>query len=474
MKVLLIQPRCSAELSELAFMHEPLALEYLGGGLKLEGHEVVIIDARIDPDIEGALERFHPQVVGITGYTNQVPIVKAMASRLKAMAPDVFIVVGGHHATVRPNDFNETFIDLVVIGEGCGAMREIMGRLAQGGNFADVKGLGIPGTEMRFTDKRVHPELDSLPFPDRTLTEQYRSQYFNEWLKPLASIRTSLGCTSRCNFCALWAITDGKYLRRSPESVVEELKTIRETNVFFCDDESMCDVRRMERLGDLIRAAGIGKKFFLYARGDTIVGHPELFRQWRDIGLTQVFVGMESFEDRRLEELNKGITTVQQAQAVKILDELGILLYANFVVDPAFDRDDFQELIRYVRTLDLKYASFSVLTPLPGTALYNEREAELLTKRHDMFDFMHTVLPTTLPLKDFYAELARLYGKALPFRHTLGLLRKYGGRRALRLLMKYPHLLAKIKEQYKDYGEDEPGMKRLIPIAGADKVKKKK
>ena len=455
MKVLLIQPRCSAEFTEEVFMHEPLALEYLGAGLKLDGHEVAVIDARIDSDIEGVFERFNPQVVGITGYTNQAPIVKDIAARLKAINPNVVIVVGGHHATVRPEDFNEASIDLIVIGEGVEAIREIVERLKHGRNFDDILGLGIPGAKMCFTEKRVHPELDSLPFPDRTLTEKYRNNYFNEWLKPLASIRTSLGCTSRCNFCALWAITDGKYLRRSPESVVEELKTIRETKVFFCDDESMCDVHRIKLLGDLIREAGIHKKFFLYARVDTIVRHPELFRQWRDIGLTQVFVGMESFSDRRLEDLNKGITTKQQAQAVEILDELGILLYANFIVDPAFSREDFRELVRYVRMLNLKYASFSVLTPLPGTALYNERESELLTKRHEMFDFMHTVLPTTLPLKEFYAELAWLYGNALPVRHTIGILRKYGGMRALKLLMKYPYFLAKIKKGYMDHGRDK-------------------
>ncbi len=155
---------------------------------------------------------------------------------------------------------------------------------------------------------------------------------------------------------------------------------------------------------------------------------------------------MESFSDRRLEGLNKGITTEQQAQAVKILDELGILLYANFIVDPAFSREDFRELVRYVRMLNLKYASFSVLTPLPGTALYNERESELLTKRHEMFDFMHTVLPTTLPLKEFYAELAWLFGNALPVRHTFGILRKYGVMRALKLLIKYPYYPCKTQK----------------------------
>jgi radical SAM superfamily enzyme YgiQ (UPF0313 family) len=467
MKVFLIQPRCNAEFTEDVFMHEPLALEYLGAGLKQDGHEVAVFDARIDSDIVEALKQFKPRVAGITSYTNQVPIVKDIASRLKAINPGIFIVVGGHHATVRPEDFNELFIDLVVIGEGVGAIREIVARMERGRNFEDIKGLGIPGAEMRFTAKRLHPELDALPFPDRTLTEKYRNNYFNEWLKPLASIRTSLGCTSHCNFCALWAITDGTYLRRSPESVVEELRTIRETNVFFCDDESMCDIIRMKRLGDLIREAGIQKKFFLYARADTIVRHPELFRQWRDIGLTQVFVGMESFSDRHLESLNKGITTEQQTRATKILDELGVLLYANFIVDPAFNREDFRELVRYVRRLNLKYASFSVLTPLPGTALYEERESELLTKRPELFDFMHTVLPTTLQLKEFYAELAWLYGNALPFRHRLGMLRKYGGMRALKLLMKYPSAIAKIKKGYMDYVE---GKKMKKGIASTNYV----
>jgi len=432
-------------------MHEPLALEYLGAGLKLDGHEVAVLDARIDPDIERAFREFNPDMVGITAYTNQVPSVKAIAARLKAIRPDVFIVVGGHHATVMPDDFNETFINLVVIGEGVSAIREIAEQFERKGDYGSIKGLGIPGPAMRFTERRIHPDLDSLPLPDRSLTERYRKDYFNEWLTPLASIRTSLGCTSRCSFCALWAVTGGKYLRRSPESVIEELKTIGESNIFFCDDESMCDINRMKRIGELISHAGIKKNFFLYARVDTIVRHPELFRQWRDIGLSQVFVGMEGFSDRFLESLNKGITTKQQEQAVNILEELNILMYANFVVDPAFTREDFRELARYVRYLDLKYASFSVLTPLPGTALYREREAQLITRQHDMFDFIHTVLPTTLPLEEFYAEFAGLFGNALPVRYRFGNLRRYGWKRGMRLFMKTAGMLEQIRNVHMDY-----------------------
>jgi hopanoid C-3 methylase len=183
------------------------------------------------------------------------------------------------------------------------------------------------------------------------LTARYRKRYFSEWFKPLASVRTSLGCTARCNFCALWSITGGKYLRRDLAAVVEMLKTIAEPNVFFCDDESMCDARRMDRLADLIREAGIRKNYFLYGRADTIVRHPELFAKWAGIGLAQVFVGMEDYSDQRLAAMNKGITSDQQAWAAKILDELGIMVYASYMVDPAYTREDFRGLPAYVRKM---------------------------------------------------------------------------------------------------------------------------
>lgn len=304
MKILLVQPPSSDPLTDRIFLFEPLGLEYLGAGLKLDGHVAEILDARLTPDIDSACRRFQPQVVGLTGYTSQLNIVKAIAGRLKAAFPEVWIVVGGHHATVRPEDFNTPGIDAVVIGEGVFALREILGAIAAGRGFETIAGVAVPHPEgMHFGPPRGYASLDELPFPDRSLTAAHRRNYFSEWFKPLASVRTSLGCTARCNFCALWSITGGKYLRRSPESVVEELRSVAEPNVFFCDDESMLDTRRMDRLADLIAAAGIKKNYFLYGRVDTIVKHPELFAKWAKIGLTQVFVGMEDYSDARLQAM---------------------------------------------------------------------------------------------------------------------------------------------------------------------------
>ncbi|HEX8988385.1 MAG TPA: radical SAM protein [Rhodocyclaceae bacterium] len=452
MKVLLLQPPSSDPLSDRVFLFEPLALEYLGAGLKLDGHEVEVVDARLAPDIDGACRRFAPQVIGITGFTSQLNIVKDLALRLKALLPGVIVVVGGHHATVRPADFDVPGIDAVVIGEGVFALREILQAIAAGQDLAAIAGVAVPDPRgMRFGAPRRYTELDRLPLPDRSLTAAHRREYFSEWFKPLASVRTSLGCTARCNFCALWSITGGKYLRRSPESVVEELKTVAEPNVFFCDDESMCDVRRMDRLADLIAAAGIRKKYFLYGRVDTIARHPALFAKWAKIGLAQVFVGMEDYSDARLAAMDKGITPAQQAQAVRILDDLGIMMYASYMVDPAYTREDFAALLAYVRRMKHKYATFTVLTPLPGTRLFADRQGELLSDKPELFDMLHPLLPMKLPLRAFYAEYARLWTRAVPFHRAVATLARFGPHGVLPRLRLLGDFLRRLRSAHLDY-----------------------
>ncbi len=449
MKVMLIQPPSSTEYMDNVYMYEPLGLEYLGAGLKEDGHEVLLLDARLEPDYKQVFASYQPDIVGLTGFTNHLNIVRNIAAQFKNVNPAAYIVVGGHHATVKPEDYNTQDIDLVVLGEGVFTLREVLEARQKGLPLENIPGLAIPGKEMKFTPKRPYTDLDALPFPDRSLTASYRKEYFSDWMKPIASIRTSLGCFGRCNFCALWSITDGKYLQRKPEKIVEELKTIPEEIVFFCDDESMCDTRRMDQLADLIQAAGIKKKYFLYGRVDTIVKHPELFAKWKKIGLIQVFVGFESFSDEKLQSLNKNITIAQQEQAVKILNDLNIDIYASFVVEPSFTHLDFEQLITYVRKLKISYPALSILTPLPGTALYEQTKDRLLTNDPKFFDFMHTVLPTTLPLKEFYSEYAQALMKATPILRYMKFIGKFEFKRRLPYMRKMLNVAKDIQEGYK-------------------------
>jgi radical SAM superfamily enzyme YgiQ (UPF0313 family) len=452
MKILLIQPPSHDPLMDQVYLFEPLALEYLAAGALQDGHEVRICDARIEPDVDTLFREYAPHVVGLTGFTSQVAIIREMAARLKAIDPEVTFIVGGHHATVRPGDFNLPHLDMVVVGEGVVALREILAALAGSKDLRAVRGLALPCDDgMIFTEPRPYTPLDELPIPARALTARYRHSYFSEWFSPLASVRTSLGCTARCTFCALWGITGGKYLRRDPEKVVAELQQISEPNVFFCDDESMCDTKRMERLADLIVAAGIRKNYFLYGRVDTIVNNPALFAKWGSIGLKQVFVGMEDFSDARLAAMKKGVSTGQQAQAAQILKESGIMMYASFMVDPDYSREDFRALAAYIRKLRLTYATFTVMTPLPGTELHATREAELLSTKPELYDMLHALLPTRLPLPEFYAEMAKLYAGAVPLYRSLPPLFRFGVHGVLLRIRLFGRFLEKVRHLHRDY-----------------------
>ena len=456
MKVLLIQPPNPDPLMDRVYLFEPLALEYLGAGVRLDGHEVRLLDARLDPDVAGALRSYAPDVVGITGFTSHLNLMKGLAAQAKELAPGVRVVAGGHHATVQPEDFNDSAVDAVVIGEGVAALREILACWQSGAGIEDVRGLAVPtdGGLRRTAPRPVRP-LDELPAPDRTLTAGRRGRYFSEWFRPLASVRTSLGCTARCHFCSLWALTGGKYLRRSPERIVEEIRGIAEPNIFFCDDESMCDVKRMDRLADLLLEGGIRKNYFLYARADTIVKHPELFGKWRRAGLSQVFVGMEDYSDERLARINKGISTSQQARAAKILADLGIQLYASFMVDPDYSREDFRRLKAYVRKLKLSYATFSVMTPLPGTELRARESSRLISHRPELCDMLHALVPTRLPLREFHEQMAELYAGAVPLYRALPALLRFGLHGALLRLRIYGRFLDAIRNAYLHYDAHE-------------------
>jgi radical SAM superfamily enzyme YgiQ (UPF0313 family) len=424
--ILLLQPAKAASTigGDDISIFEPLALEYLAAAL-LPDHDVRIMDLRLDPDLERTLSSFRPEVVGLTSYTVHVNPVKALCERVKTWRADALTVVGGHHATVWPQDFDSPWVDLVVRGEGIDAFREIISRRDRVQGYEGIAGV-CRKVDGAFVVGEPAPiaDLDAVPLPARHLTSPYRSRYFSEWMRPLASIRTSKGCPHRCNFCAQWKLGDGRYRRRRPESVVEELATIEEPWVFFADDESLYDTARMRRLAELIREAGITKRYFIYARSETIVRAPELLELWRSVGLERVFVGLEFFRQSDLEYVHKGSTISDNEKAIAILKALGIDIYASFIVRPEFTRDDFAAFRRYVRGLKLNFATFSVLTPLPGTDLYDEVEGQIIDRNYDHVDFVHTLLPTALPLKEFYAECSRLYERSLPLSSRLSLLRR--------------------------------------------------
>jgi radical SAM superfamily enzyme YgiQ (UPF0313 family) len=452
-KILLVEP-CKAPATiggEDVFLFEPLALEYVAAGVAKD-HEVRILDLRLDNTLRDVLEEFRPQVVGCTSYTVHVNTVRHLFDETKRWNPEALTVVGGHHATVAPEDFHTPSIDLVVTGEGVFTFKEIVRRFEKKQGFDGVPGIArVEGGRLVRADHPTSVDLDDFPFPERRLTAKDRKHYYSEWMQPLASIRTSKGCPYRCNFCALWKLTEGRYLRRKPEKVVEELARIEEEFVFFAHDESLVDTARMKTLAALIREAGIRKRYFLYGRSDTIARNAELLELWRDVGLERVFVGLESFRDEDLGHIRKGSKVSDNERAVEILHDLGIEIYASFIVRPEFTKEDFRSFRRYTRQLGIRFASFAVLTPLPGTDLYGEVRHQMITQNYDYFDFIHTLLPTALPLKEFYREYSDLYRGAIPLRRGLAFLSRYPWREIPGTLVKSMQIQNRMRRAYLDY-----------------------
>lgn len=453
MRILLVQPaKNSISMGgEEVFLYEPLALEYIAAGVSKD-HDVMIFDQRLEKNLPDAIERFNPQIVGITSYSVHVNSVKKLFEQIKTLKPNTLTIVGGHHATIVPEDFLSPFIDLIVMGEGVFAFQEIVTRFEKGEGFNNISGVASrKNGELVKTKFSKVVDLDTIPIPDRSLTAKYRKHYYSEWMKPLASIRTSKGCPFRCNFCALWKLTEGRYLKRSPEKVVEELTGIEEEYVFFADDESLVDAKRMKTLAQLIKDAGIKKRYFLYGRSDTIAKNPDLLKMWSDIGLEKVFVGLEFFRNQDLNHIGKGTSISDNKEAIRILSSLGIEPYPSFIIRPEWRQEDFNELRQYCRNLGLSFAGFAVLTPLPGTDLYEQSKDQLITDNYDYFDFIHTVLPTALTLKDFYNEYYQLYRKAFTVSQSISRLKKYPVRQIPNTLVKAYGFYNRLRKAYLDY-----------------------
>ncbi len=454
MKILLVQPRKSDKTigGEDLHMFEPLSLEYVGAGVLEDGHDVRLLDLRLEDELESTLASFQPDVVGTTAFTVHSAEAKALCRRTKAAHPSATTVVGGHHATVMPADFRVSQVDVVVSGEGVFPFKELVRRLEAGEPLA-----GIPGVAWQ-TDGHwdITPEgrlddIDTLPIPARSLTERYQPKYYSQWMHPMAAVVSSMGCPFRCTYCSIWRLNQGRRLNRSPERIVEELKTIEQDWIFFADYESLVDVKRMKALATAIAKSGLKKKYSLYSRSDTIVKHPELLEQWRDIGLHMVITGVEFFRDDDLKSVNKAATVRDNEQAAVVLRDLGITNVAYFLVRPEYDRSDFKELRAYIKRLNAPFSSFFVLTPLPGTALYDDALPNMIRTDPEFFDFFHTLLPTTLPLPEFYAELHRTWRSSMSPLRGLLLLRKFRLRHILPAILRMLRFYRRLKTAWRDY-----------------------
>jgi radical SAM superfamily enzyme YgiQ (UPF0313 family) len=166
-----------------------------------------------------------------------------------------------------------------------------------------------------------------------------------------------------------------------------------------------------------IKASGIRKYFTVQTRTDIICKFPHLIEMWKDCGDLAIFLGLESVTDEGLKAVNKKNTASNNERALEILKDLGVGFTPNFIVDPAWDRDDFARLRDWIERMGAYNSGFTVLTPLPGTDLWDDAYRQVTTHDWEMYDIVHAVLPTRLPLDEFYEEYSRLWRHVLQVRY---------------------------------------------------------
>jgi radical SAM superfamily enzyme YgiQ (UPF0313 family) len=415
MRVLLVQPRPRSNLGLQGILRsEPLGLEVVAGALLRDGHQVRLLDL-----LEGKLpaeevREFKPQAVGIScSFTVDTYQVLELAQTLRQLIPGAFIFVGGHHATLNPGSLFRPAIDAIVAGEGETTTPELVAALDGNQDLSRVSGLVLnhyPEGQVFTGERPLLDDLDAVPIPPRGLTNRYRQRYFMGFCRPLITVETSRGCPYRCNFCSVWNFYRHRFRVMSTGRVAEELAQLPPGDILFANDNFLANIRQVGELISLIKSERLPRReYTIQARSDAIVANPELVAELKELGLRSVFIGFEKANDEGLASVEKRNSVENNERALKLLRSLGIGVNAAFIVDPQFTRTDFQKLRDYIRRLRIEQPYFSILTPLPGTKLFEEAGDRVTTGNCELYDLLHAVLPTRLPLAEFYREFVRLY-----------------------------------------------------------------
>lgn len=292
------------------------------------------------------------------------------------------------------------------------ACPELVECLEKGGNLDEVPGLVLNTEQGQVSTptRDLMPNLNLSPIPRRDLTASLRKNYFLGLRRPITTLETARGCPYRCTFCSIWNFYRGKVRFKSPERVLEEMLPLDAEHILITDDNFLADIGRAEKIASLILKSGMPRhKYIFQARSDTIIANIDIVKLWKEAGLDQVFIGFEKIEEEALDEVNKKNSVVNNEMAIKLLRDMGIGVYAAFIVNPDFTRLDFRKLLQYVRDHYIYQPQFSVLTPLPGTELFRQIKDLINVNNYEFFDLFHAVVPTKLPLKEFYSEFSRLY-----------------------------------------------------------------
>jgi anaerobic magnesium-protoporphyrin IX monomethyl ester cyclase len=376
-------------------------ISYISSVLKKNGHNtrLVILNKRAGRKnkniINESLKKFRPKLICFTAVATEYDFIAGMAKYVKNSFPDIYLLIGGPHAALNPQEVISDSFDALCIGEGEYPTIELVAQLETGAIPSGIANLWIKhGSEIERNPARPFiQDLDSLPFPDREM--------WVEWIEDGAAVKNSVlisrGCPFACTYCcnhALRKLADGDYVRfRTVGNIIEEIKQIitrfPATKQLFLEAETiglnkpwaieLC--AELERLNaTLQRPLSFGANIRITPNADL----EELFAAFKKSNFQFINIGVESGSERvRREILKRNYSNEDIINAVTSARKYGLkTAFFNMVGLPGETIKDFKETVKINRRCRPDWHYASIFFPYPGTELYSLCKGRGLLKGH--------------------------------------------------------------------------------------------
>ena len=350
-------------------------------------------------------------IICLSSITSTAPRAHQLAKKFSDKG--VPVVMGGPHSTFMPEE-SLLYADYVVRGEGEETIVELIEYLESGKPLNTIKGLSYRTDEhsiIHNPDREFISDLDSSPIPDFNLV-------YNWDRSKITPIATSRGCPFACRFCSVIQMFGRKYRFKSIGRVIEEIKAVASStkHIFFIDDNFAANKKRTKELLQAVLDNDIKIEWSAQVRAD-IAMDAELIELMKATGCFNVYIGFESINPKTLALFNKKQGVEDNDSCIRLLKKHSIGIHGMYVLGS--DTDDIQTIRdtqRYAKKLDIESIQFMMLTPLPGTPVFEEfrNQGRLLHTDWSKYDAHHAVFePKLMTAFELHIEtlkaMARFY-----------------------------------------------------------------
>lgn len=341
----------------------PLALPILAA-LTPSDIDVRIIDENVEQiDFDEKVD-----LVGITFLTGLAPRAYEIADAYRAKG--VTVVLGGIHVSMLPDEAI-LHADSIVIGEA----EEIWPQLINDYKNDDLK--KIYKAEQR-------PDILEAPLPRWDIVDTDKYIYL--------TVQIGRGCPNDCDFCSVREYNGRKYRHKSIEQIIKEIETLKSLNpsksILIADDNILSKPSFAKELFKAIEPLGI--KFTTQASIDRLDNDENLELLYK-AGCRHVFIGFESVEQEGLNAINKArVNNIDRYK--RVVDKIhasGIEVFASFILGLDQDVERTRKSVyNFMQETSIAFAMINVLTPLPGTRLFDrmQDEGRIKTKQWELYD----------------------------------------------------------------------------------------